>query len=192
MSSREERIVQMLQAKRREDPEGFREYLPDVVKLLPEPAGRRDRTRSPFGLTERELSYHREGLAELMSKQAEGMISSEQAIDALRHCANLIRDDNLPEEAGYEALKGLIKSALGKSPGSYKSNTTVPIEEGGPVLERVSAVRGVCLELDREGRMVSVSIQPRKVRERRKLMEMVGAASAEASPWIIAGVTARG
>ena len=176
MSAQEKRLVALLQAKRRADPQGFREYLPGVSELLPAlPASRRS-TRSPFGLTERERAYHRDGLADALGKLAAKTVTAEEAAKGLQHCANLIRDDNLPEEVGYETLKGLIRAALGKSPGSYRSKTTVPLgESSGRVLEQVSAIRGVYLDLDRERRLVSVSIHPGKVRERRQLMKFVGA-----------------
>ena len=176
MSTQQERLIALLQAKRRADPQGFREYLPGVTELLPAlPASRRS-TRSPFGLTERERAYHQDGLADVLDKLAVKTVTAEEAAKGLQHCANLIRDDSLPEEVGYEVLRGLIRAALGKSPGSYRTKTTVPLgADGGRVLEQVSAIRGVYLDLDRERRLVSVSIHPGKVRERRQLMKFVGA-----------------
>ena len=68
-----------------------------------------------------------------------------------------------------------MKAALGKSPGSYKVKTTVPMGiGGGEALERVTVLRGVYLDLDRERRLVSISINPAKVREWKKLMAVVG------------------
>ena len=127
--------------------------------------------------SDRELSHHRDGFSEALGKLDEGTVTAEEAAKGLQHCANLIRDDNLPEAVGYESLKGLIRAALGKSPGSYRSKTTVPLGEGSGarVLEQVSAIRGVSLDLDRERRLVSISIHPGKFRERRLLMKFVGA-----------------
>ena len=126
--------------------------------------------------SERELAYHKDGLSAVLGKLDAGTVTAEEAGKGLQHCANLIRDDNLPDEAGYETLKGLIRAALGKSPGSYRAKTTVPLGAGsGRVLEQVSAIRGVSLDLDRERRLVSISIHPGKVRERRQLMKFVGA-----------------
>lgn len=176
MSKQEKRLIALLQAKRRADPQGFREYLPGVSELLPAlPASRRS-TRSPFGLTERERAYHRDGLADALDKLEAKTVTAEEAAKGLQHCANLIRDDSLAEEIGYEVLKGLIRATLGKSPGSYRSKTTVPLGAGsGRVLERVSAIRGVYLDLDRERRLVSISVHPGRIRERRQLMKFVGA-----------------
>lgn len=165
----------MLQAKRREDPEGFRRFLPGVAELLPEPPPRRGKPRSSPGLTERERSFHKAGLVETRGKLGDGEITAEEAAKGLQHCANLIRDDVFTDEVDYETAKALVKVALGKSPGSYKSKTTVPINLGsGDALERISVLRGVYLALDRERRLVSISIAPRKVKERKKLMAIVG------------------
>jgi hypothetical protein len=189
MSIQEKRVIDLLQAKRRKDPEGFREYLPDVAELLPEPPPRRSRARPTFGLTERELSYQRAGLLGALGKLDDGAITTEDAVKGLEHCAALIKDDNLPysgeladgyedplgHEMGHEVLLALVRAALGKSPGSYKSKTTVHVGKDGAVLEQVSVIMGVLLDLDRNGRLVSLSIDPGKYRKRRKLMKFVGA-----------------
>lgn len=183
MSIQENRIIELLQAKRRKDPEGFRKYLPDVTELLQDPPPRRSRSRSTFGLTEQELSYHRTGLLEALGKLDEGTITAEEAAKGLKHCADLIKDgnlpygrhDTLPHEMGHDVLKSLVKAAIGKSPGSYKSKITLPLGKGGLVLEQVSVIMGVFLELDRDERLVSISIDPGKYRKRRKLMKFVGA-----------------
>lgn len=175
MSIQEKRIIELLRAKRREDPKGFRKYMPDVAELLPRLPPERSRPKSPFGLTEQELCYHRNGLSEVLDKQGGGVATADDAAKGLQHCAALIRDDNLTDKVGYEMLKGLIRTAIGKSIGSYGSKVTLPLDEsGGPVLERISAIRGVYLNLDRDRRLVSISINPGKVRERRRLMEIVG------------------
>ena len=176
MSIQERRLIELLQARYREEPKGFRKYLPGAADLLPEqPPGGGGR-RSPFGLTEQEIAFHRAGLAEVFEKLDKSSVATEEAARGLQHCAALIMDDNLPEEADYEKLKSLIRAGIGKSPGSYKSKATIQIGEGnGDVHERVSAIRGVYLDLDGRRRLVSISIHPRKVRERRGLMQFVGA-----------------
>ena len=114
----------------------------------------------------------------------DGTVTADEAVKGLQHCAALIKDDNLPygwdenlsHEMGYEVKKGLLRAALGKSPGSYRSKTTVPVSgDGGPILESVSVIMGVFLNLDRNRRLVSVSIDPGKYRARRKAMAFVGA-----------------
>ena len=189
MSTKRDRLIGMLQAKYREDPNGFRGFLPGAAELLPELPPERRRRRAPTRLTERELSYHREGLSEVLQGLDQGTLTSKRAVKGLQHCAALIKDDNLPytgenEEVdasipykmGYEVLKGLLRAALGKSPGSYSSKTTVPIgEDRGPVFESISVIMGVHLDLDRSGRLMSVSIHPGTYRKRRKAMAFVGA-----------------
>ena len=147
--------------------------------------------RGPEGLPQvparsSRASAHRGGLSEVLTKLDEGTLTSGEAVQGLRHCAALIRDDNLPygwdeslsHEMGYEVLKGLLRTALGKSPGSYKAKTTVPVGEGGgPVVEQVSAIMGVLLDLDTNRRLVSVSIHPGKYRKRREVMAIVGIGS---------------
>ena len=186
MTTEEKRLIDLLQAKYREDPKGFRKYLPGAAELLPEQPPTRSRTRTTFGLTERERSYHRAGLSEVLGKLDDSTITANEAVKGLQHCAALIKDDNLPygwdeslsHEMGYEVKKALLRAALGKSPGSYTSKTTVPFTgDGGPVLESVSVIMGVLLNLDRNRRLVSVSIDPGKYRARRKAMAIVGIGS---------------
>ena len=177
----EQRLIDLLQAKRREDPNGFREYLPGVDELLPDPPPRPSKTRPTFGLTERELSYHRTGLSEVLDKLDAGAITAEEAVRGLEHCAALLKgenmwyvwDNNLQYEMDHDVLKALVRTVLGKSPGSYKSKTTVSVGKGD-VLEQVSVILGVFLDLDRNGRLVSISIDPYKYRKWPKLMKFVG------------------
>ena len=186
MSIREERLIDMLQAKYREDPKGFQRYLPGAAELLTESSSRQRGPKPRFQLTERELFDNRAGLAKVLREMDEGTLTPGGALAGLQHCATLIRDDYLPygwdeslsHEMGYEVLKNLLKQAIGKSPGSYTVKTTVPVGEGGGAsVEHISLIRGVLLGLDANRRLVSVSIHPGKYRERRKLMTIVGIGS---------------
>ena len=122
-----------------------------------------------------------------MRRMDEGTLTPGDALAGLQHCAALIRDDNLPygwdeslsHEMGHEVLKSLLKEAIGKSPGSYKAKTTLPVGEGGggPAIQQISLIKGVLLGLDTNRRLVSVSIHPGKYRERRKVMAIVGIGS---------------
>ena len=70
----------------------------------------------------------------------------------------------------------LLKSAIGKSPGSFTKNSTVLIDEtrkGDPGYH-ASVIRGVVLNLDTEMRLVSITVTPRRFRERKKMMSLVG------------------
>ena len=184
MSTQEKHIIDLLQAKRRKDPDGFRKYLPDVARLLPDPSPMSAKPRTPvFGLSERERSYHKAGVSEALATLREGTITPEEAAKGLQHCAQVLKDDifGFPEEDRHESAKALIRAAIGKSPGSYKSKTTVPLDQDnkGPVVEQVSVILGVYLDLDRNGELVSISIDPTEVRKRREIMKFVGAGTDE-------------
>lgn len=171
-------LIELLRAKRRADPDGFREYLPDIDELLADlPVKRSDPVR--HRLTVQERAHHHDGLARALERIRASDLSSGEAAQALQHCANLLRDDPLTVDVNYKVVMGLAKAALGKSPGSYRSKTTVSLAgaDGGVAMDRVVAIRGVYLDLDREGRLVSISINPGKFKERRKLMSIVGAGS---------------
>lgn len=179
MSTQEKRIIDLLQAKRCKDPDGFRKYLPDVVKLLPDPPPVRAKSSPPvFTLTEREREYHKAGVSDALSKLREDIITSEEAAKGLQHCAHVLKDDifGFPEDYRHDSAKALIKAAIGKSPGSFKSKTTVPLALNGksPVVEQVSVILGVYLDLDGNGQLVSISIDPQKVRKWREIMKFVG------------------
>ena len=170
-------LVEVLRAKYSAEPQKFRAYLPDVAQMLDRMSPPRRPSRSPFGLTVRERAFHQSSLAEILSRLTEDALSSDRAIKGLEHCATLIEDDSLPEYVRHDVLVKLLKSAIGKSPGTFKKNETIRIAESQPsedVVNRVSLVRGVYLELDRESRLVSISVVPREVKERKKLLAIVG------------------
>lgn len=173
MPNQSDRLISLLQSKRRKDPKGFRKYLPDVADMLPDP-GRRSASSPPFGLTERERAFHHEGLRNTLCDLESGGLTSEQAVKGLHHYAMLIRDDALFDEVKDGDFKALLKAAVGKSPGSYRAKTTISVAKGGKVLEPIAALRGVYLNLDGERRLTSVTIRPGKVREFGKLMKVVG------------------
>ncbi len=176
MPKKKDRLISLLQAKRRKNPKAFRKFLPEVSDILPEPQ-HRSVSRLPFGLTETERAFHREGLKESLSMLKKKDISKSEAIRGLNHYASLIRDDAFVKEVEEGLLKSLIKAVIGKSPGTFKAKTTVPIEQGGRILEPIAAMRGVYLDLDGERRLVSVTINPGKMREHRRLTKIVGIGS---------------
>ena len=173
MPKESDQLISLLQAKLRKDPKGFRKYLPDVADMLPE-SRRRSTSRSPFGLTESERGFHRNGLKDALHGSKNGGLTPEQAAKGLHHYAMLIRDDAFYNEVKDGDFKTLVKAAIGKSPGSYRAKTTISVAKGGKVLEPIAALRGVNLNLDGERRLVSVTIHPGKVREFGKSMKIVG------------------
>ncbi len=175
----EKRVLELLRARFKANPRGFRSFMPDVAELLDadqvssRPAG------TSFGLTNRELAFHQVGFKQTVERITKEPTKGGDAVEGLQHVANLIRDGNLPTEAGFDTLSKLFKAAFGKSPGSFKSNTTMPLGEGNAadVVIHVSMLRGVVLNLDRNMRLVSVTVTPRKYKERKKLLSFVGAGS---------------
>lgn len=157
------------------DPEWVNRHLPEIGEIMSRTVSPTRITQSPFGLTERERAFHIESLPGV-----EGLdeLQSEDAVKALERCAALIRDDSLPYEFDHEALVRLFKAAFNKTPGSFKTNTVIPVnqKDGGDdeSAHRASLVRGVVLNLDLNMKLLSVTITPRKVRERKKLMSIVG------------------
>ncbi len=174
-TGQEKRILEQLRAKQRDDPEGFRKYLPGVEELLP-PLQQSSKSRSPFGLTERERVCHEDGLAAALAALRQRAIGRDEALRALQHCAELIRDDNLPDAVDHETMKSLLAAAIGKSPGSIKAKTTIPLvdDPNAPILETVSAIRGVYLNLGKGHRLVSIGVNPTKVKEFREMMKIIG------------------
>ena len=71
---------------------------------------------------------------------------------------------------------GCSKELLANPLDRTKTNTTIPVDSGsnGEPTYHISLVRGVVMNLDLSMRLVSITVTPRKVRERRKLMRIVG------------------
>ena len=172
----EKRLGDLLLAKYQADPEGFRSYLPEVAQLLDPVRPPQGSPRSPSGLTARERAHHINVLRGVLEKLSKDSIPPQEAVRGLEHCATVIQDDSLPEEVRYQVLVSLVKAAIGKSPGSFKSTQIVPVPGGGKreVMNHVPVVRGAVLDLDRDMRLTSITITPSKVRERRKLLGFVG------------------
>ena len=102
----------------------------------------------------------------------------QDAVRGLEHCAVLVQDDLMTPHVDRDKALRLFKAAFGKSPGSFRKNTVVPIEgrgTGEPVY-RSSLIRGVVANLDLEMKLVSVTVTPRLIREGNKLMGIVGIA----------------
>ncbi len=176
-SSKNNELFELLYSKLTSDPQGFRSYMPDVAQVLDAMKPSRRSAKSPFGLTEREKDHHVRALEEVFAALEEGTVSAERAIKGLEHCAILIQDDNLPGKADYETLVKLLKCAIGKSPGSFKKSEVVEVADNysaEDVVSKVSLVRGVSLNLDRQSRLVSIAISPHRVKQRRSMLGLVG------------------
>ena len=169
----ERAVFSIVSSKYQSAPEWFDQNLPEVSEIMRRIVRSPQSSPNPFGLTNSERKFHREALCRVKRMDK---LSSEHAIEGLEHCAALIRDDSLPDDIGYVSLVRMFKGAFGKSPGSYKANTVIPVSGAinGDTPYNISLVRGVVMNLDLTMRLVSVTATPRKVRERRKLMGIVG------------------
>ena len=156
------------------DPDWVKRNLPEIGEILSQAVSPPQTTRSPFVLTERERAFHIESLPGVEDLDE---LQPEEAIKVLERVAALILDDSLPFTFNHQALVRLFKAAFDKSPGSFKVNTVIPINQkdgGNDAARHASLVRGVVLNLDLGMNLLSVTITPRKVRERKKLMSIVG------------------
>ncbi len=172
-----DKLVRLLTLQFKRDPKRFRAYLPEVAQMLDEHDSPPKPKRSPFVLTEKERAFHQDSLANVFARLDEKGLSVEQAVEGLEHCAVLLEDYFLLEGVRHDDRVKLLKAAVGKSPGSFKRNETIMIADGKSseeVVNKVSFVRGVYLELDKEFRLVSISVVPRKVREWKKMMALAG------------------
>ena len=169
----EESAFEILVSKYQANPIWFEKHLPDIAQIMQDAVSPPLRYRSPFVLTEREREFHIDALPD---KDAIGKLGREDAIEALEHCAYLIRDDSLPGYMRYEAFASLFKTVSGKAPGAFRKSTTLPINEMrvAESAHHVSIIRGVVLDLDAEMRLVSITVTPRKFRERKKMLSIVG------------------
>ena len=104
--SSEKAAFQLLISRYKADPLWFEQNLPDIAEIVHPAVSQSRRSRSPFVLTEREREFHINALPdpEVMSK-----LSYEDAIEALKHSAYLIRDDSLPGYMRYMRYKRLLR-----------------------------------------------------------------------------------
>ena len=112
----------------------------------------------------------------MLKISSQDKLGKTEALKALERCASLILDDELPKEAGHKYLVRIFEAAVGRPPGSFKANTTIPMGAHGSEApaHRVSLVRGVVLNLDANMRLVSATVTPRKVRERKEMLKIAG------------------
>ena len=170
-------IVKLLEVKYLSEPEKFRAFMPDIAQMLDRVSPPRRSNNGSFNLTERERTYHRKILVNMLQVMDDRGLSPQKAVRVFEHCASLIMDGSLLEEVGHDTRVNLIKTALGNPPDSFREETTIAITDENAaalIVNKVPIVRGVYLELDEDVRLISISVSPSKVRERQKLMGIVG------------------
>ena len=100
-------------------------------------------------------------------KQSQGNITTLEAVGGLEACANLLLDNPYTTAVNYEPERWVFcwvyfQKVTDKSPDSYESETTIKLYGSGPVKHRLSAIRGVLLELNAERNLASIAIDPVK------------------------------
>jgi hypothetical protein len=176
-------IIDLLLNKYRLDPASFRDFLPEVAEVLDSRYPTHRTSRSPFGLTPRERSARVETLLQLVNRLNETELTQDEARRGLEHCAALVSDGSLPDEVTQKTIGLLVRRVIGKSPSAFKTNTTVPVshELSEHASAQVSVIRGVTLSLTWDMRLVSISISPHEMKERRRALRFVGIAKDSAT-----------
>ena len=176
----ERQAFQIISGRYKADPSWFDKNWPELGGVLASAMAPRQKSKSPFGLTENERSFHADALNDSLSK---GRLDAAEAVQALEHCAHLLRDDWTMQGIPASDRARLFKAATGKSRNSFKSNTEIPIVEAGHTQppHHVSLLRGVVLNLDVNMRLLSITVTPKKIREVKELMRIAGIGSDTAS-----------
>ncbi|MBW8003319.1 MAG: hypothetical protein FVQ80_15115 [Planctomycetes bacterium] len=168
-------LFDVILAKYRTDPEGFFAYLPDVAKALDSISPSHYSSHSPFGLTENERAHRLQALGNILENIKKREITREEATRALEHCAILIKDDSLPQEISYKTLLRLLRFALGRPISAIKGGAVIAIQQDRPdkVVHHISLIRGIVLDLSNDMRLLSITLNPQKAKERRRAMRFI-------------------
>lgn len=172
MKDRDKRLIALVEAKYREDPEGLAAQLPGLHDLMP--AVTSSGHEGQLTQTRGEIARRKTALAEALAELRDCALSPEGALVALEHIAHVIADDPFTDAVDHATAKALFKRALGKSPGSFRAKAIIAVGDG-EVVHQTAVMRGVYLGLNKEGCLAAITVNPGKVREFRKLMKFVGA-----------------
>ena len=170
---KEKVVFNLLVAKYQADRAWFKRNLPDVIPYIDDAVSPPRPSPPPFRLSDRTRASHLEALSNIRGTHG---LERADAMKELERCAALIMDDWLRNDISYETRVSLFKSAFGKLPEAFEENTTLYADgaRDTETAHQVSLVRGVVLSLDANLRLVSVSVTPYKVRERERMMSIVG------------------
>ena len=171
MKSRTQRTTNLVERKQRADPARFEALLSGISALMPEPEPMPPRPE--FVRNPEEVAVRKAGLAEAMTELRRGVLTRGQALAALECAAHVILDNWMNYDLDYGAGSALVQKALGKPLDAFTTESIIRIADGEP-LHRAFMLRGVSLQLDNGGRLVSVGVEPQRLRERAKLMAFVG------------------
>lgn len=176
-------LLRILRDKYQSDPEGFRGFLPEVAQTLdslsPRPVGQ----TIPFALTDRERDRRVRSFDTAVQALNDDGIERSAAIRAAEDYAVLTLDNRVPLRLDSEKRAALAKAAVGKNPGSFRAKETIVIQDGSnaPPACSVPLIRGVGLNLTWDMKLVSISVLPERIRERKRLLEFVGAGKDDAT-----------
>lgn len=175
-------VFEILMRRFRDDPAGFRQYLPEIAQILDADMPRR-LPSTPYHLTERERDRRLGGLKSALDRLEAGTLDSLGAITALEDFATLADDGNVPDALDEPLKRRLFALVAGRAPSTFNAQTELPVshEDDGQPVHEIALLRGVRLHLTWDMRLVSLSIAPARLRERRQALAFVGSTADEAS-----------
>lgn len=171
-------LLEMLLERYRKDPKVINELFPELAQRLSFLLPKSKSFTPTSGLTEIERKYNQEALRGIFKKMNEGNITSSEAIKGLEYTAVLVEDNNLPCEITHNNLVEFLSKAFNILPGSIKQSSTIPVKIG-KIVKNIPVVRGVTLNLTWDNHLVSMSIDIKKIKERKLAMHFVGIAKNE-------------
>jgi hypothetical protein len=169
-----EELVQRVSDVHRSDPGRLRSVLPEVADLLDgvtPPGLIRRGNESPFGLTERELNFHKEALANILRRFK--TLTPAEAVEGLEHGANLLVDDFTPGYPPRQELLKLVRKATGIQPRKTGKPAEKAVREGESS-RTVPVVRGLDLHLTWEFKLIKVTMDPNQWRLRSQALGIIG------------------
>ena len=174
-------LLEHLRSKYAAEPNRFREYLPEVAQLLDVSAPGKKQKRPNLRLTARERERRLESLASVASLMESGSADRTRAIGALEDFAALAFDELPPNSLDAEKRVALVKVVIGTGIGSVTKAERFPIIQGASPSFEISLVRGVRLEFTWDMKLIAISVNPQRYRERRRLFAVIGASRDQAA-----------
>lgn len=173
--SERENILNMILDSYFTAPEQLEAALPQIAQHLSLILPRKSHKIRSFGLTEKERTRYSGDLLKLIVKLGKGSLSRDQAIQALEECVALVKDNSLPVELSHDVLAKLVKQVIGMTPSGVQKRRNFPIRDGS-ASEQIALLRGVLLNNTWDNCLLSIDINPSKVKERRRIVSFVGSA----------------
>lgn len=170
-----DKVLHLIMEKYNSDPNGFRNYLPDVAEILDSVFPIKPKYNSPFGLTALEIKNRIDRLNDILLEMQNGKLERQDAIKALENCAVLTKDDSLPIGISRNVIIRFLGVVLGKPLSDITSESTIDIMQNDSykIANRVPILRGIVFNLTSEEDLISISITPRKFKERTKALRFV-------------------